>query len=135
MMSSSSTATDTDQIDPIHPGEVIIEDFIEGFGLTQNKLATAIGAPPRRINEIVQGKRGITADTAVRLAKYFGTSAELWMNLQSHYELRLERRALREQLDSIVPLQSGAQTPQTAYVTEAHTRRAGTCYCGRRPKN
>ena len=135
MMSSSSTATDTDQIDPIHPGEVIMEDFIEGFGITQNKLATAIGVPPRRINEIVHGKRGITADTAVRLAKYFGTSAELWMNLQSHYELRLERRALREQLDSIVPLQSGAQTPQTAYVTETHTRRAGTCYCGRRPKN
>ena len=135
MMSSSSTTTDTDRIDPIHPGEVLMEDFIEGFGITQNKLATAIGVPPRRINEIVHGKRGITADTAVRLAKYFGTSAELWMNLQSHYELKLEHRALREQLDSIVPLQSGAQTPQTAYVTETHTRRAGTCYCGRRPKN
>ena len=85
-----------------------MEDFIEGFGITHNKLATAIGVPPRRINEIVHGKRGITADTAVRLAKYFGTSAELWMNLQSHYELRLERRALREQLDNIVPLQSVA---------------------------
>ena len=108
MMSSSSTTTDADRIDPIHPGEVIMEDFIEGFGITQNKLATAIGVPPRRINEIVHGKRGITADTAVRLAKYFGTSAEFWMNLHSHYELRLERRALREQLDSIVPLQSGA---------------------------
>lgn len=135
MMSSSSTATDTDQIDPIHPGEVIMGDFIEEFGITQNKLATAIGVPPRRINEIVHGKRGITADTAVRLAKYFGTSAEFWMNLQSHYELKLEHRTLREQLDSIVPLQSGAQTLQTAYVTEARTRRAGTCYCGRRPKN
>ena len=85
-----------------------MEDFIEGFGITQNKLATAIAVPPRRINEIVHGKRGITADTAVRLAKYFGTSAEFWMNLQSHYELRLERRALREQLDNIVPLQSVA---------------------------
>ena len=85
-----------------------MEDFIEGFGITQNKLATAIGVLPRRINEIVHGKRGISADTAVRLAKYFGTSAELWMNLQSHYELRLERRALREQLDNIVPLQSVA---------------------------
>ena len=105
MMSSSSTTTDADRIDPIHPGEVLMEDFIKGFGITQNKLATAIGVPPRRINEIVHGKRGITADTAVRLAKYFGTSAELWMNLQSHYELRLERRALREQLDNIVPLQ------------------------------
>ena len=107
-MSSSSTTTDADRIDPIHPGEVIMEDFIEEFGITQNKLATTIGVPPRRINEIVHGKRGITADTAVRLAKYFGTSAELWMNLQSHYELRLERRALREQLESIVPLQSVA---------------------------
>ena len=107
-MSSSSTTTDADRIDPIHPGEVLMEDFIEGFGIAQNKLATAIGVPPRRINEIVHGKRGITADTAVRLAKYFGTSAELWMNLQSHYELRLERRALREQLDNIVPLQSVA---------------------------
>ena len=108
MMSSSSTATDTDQIDPIHLGEVIMEDFIEGFGLTQNKLATAIGVPPRRIDEIVHRKRGITADTAVRLAKYFGTSAEFWMNLQSHYELRLERQALREQLENIVPLHSVA---------------------------
>ena len=85
-----------------------MEDFIKGFGITQSKVAAAIGVPSRRINEIVHGKRGITADTAVRLAKYFGTSAELWMNLQSHYELRLERRALREQLDSIVPLQSVA---------------------------
>ena len=107
-MSSSSATTDADRIDPIHSGEGLMEDFIEGFGITQNKLATAIGVPPRRINEIVHGKRGITADTAVRLAKYFGTSAELWMNLQSHYELRLERRALREQLDNIEPLQSVA---------------------------
>ena len=63
--------TTTDKIEPIHPGEVLMEDFIQGFGLTQNKLAVSIGVPPRRINEIVHGKRGITADTAVRLAKYF----------------------------------------------------------------
>ena len=100
-----TTTESVDRLEPIHPGEVLMEDFIEGFGITQNQLATAIGVPPRRINEIVHGKRGITADTAVRLAKYFGTSAEFWMNLQSHYELRLERRALREQLDNIVPLQ------------------------------
>ena len=100
--------TTTDKIAPIHPGEILMEDFIKGFGITQSKVAAAIGVPSRRINEIVHGKRGITADTAVRLAKYFGTSAELWMNLQSHYELRLERRALREQLESIVPLQSVA---------------------------
>ena len=104
MMLNSSTTTD--RIEPIHPGEILMEDFIEGFGITQNKLAVAIGVPPRRINEIVHGKRAISADTAVRLARYFGTSAEFWMNLQSHYELRLERRALREQIEAIQPLQT-----------------------------
>ena len=76
----------------------------ELFGITQNKLAVSIGVPPRRINEIVHGKRGITADTAIRLARYFGTSEELWMNLQSNYELRLERRALRDKVAAITPL-------------------------------
>ena len=103
-MSSSSTTTETDLIEPIHPGEILMEDFIDGFGITQNKLAVSIGVPPRRINEIVHGKRGITADTAIRLAKYFGTSEELWMNLQSNYELRLERRALRDKVAAITPL-------------------------------
>lgn len=105
-MSNSSMTTEAELIEPIHPGEVLMEDFIEGFGITQNKLAVSIGVPPRRINEIVHGKRGITADTAIRLAKYFGTSEELWMNLQSNYELRLERRTLRDQIDSIAPLQT-----------------------------
>ena len=67
-----------------------MEDSIEGFGITQNKLAVSIGVSPRRINETVHGKREITADTAIRLARFFGTSEELWMNLQSNYELRLE---------------------------------------------
>lgn len=104
-MSNSSTTTEVDRIEPIHPGEILMEDFIQGFGITQNKLAVAIGVPPRRINEIVHGKRGITADTAIRLARYFGTSEELWMNLQSHYELRVERRALEQTVASITPLQ------------------------------
>ena len=103
-MSNSSTTTKADLIDPIHPGEILMEDFIEGFGITQNKLAVSIGVPPRRINEIVHGKRGITADTAIRLARYFGTSEEIWMNLQSNFELRLERRALRDKVAAIVPL-------------------------------
>jgi addiction module HigA family antidote len=90
----------------IHPGEILMEDFIEGFGITQNKLAVSIGVPPRRINEIVHGKRGITADTAMRLAKYFGTSAEFWMNLQAHYELRTQARDLESQLALIQPLQT-----------------------------
>lgn len=104
-MSNSLITTEVDRIEPIHPGEILMEDFIQGFGITQNKLAVAIGVPPRRINEIVHGKRGITADTAIRLARYFGTSEELWMNLQSHYELRVERRALRQTVASITPLQ------------------------------
>jgi addiction module HigA family antidote len=105
-MLNLSTTTDTELIEPIHPGEILMEDFIEGFGITQNKLAVSIGVPPRRINEIVHGKRGITADTAIRLARYFGTSEEFWMNLQSHYELRIERRALREKLGAIKPLRT-----------------------------
>jgi antitoxin HigA-1 len=103
-MSNSSTITESDLIVPIHPGEILMEDFIEGFGITQNKLAVSIGVPPRRINEIVHRKRGITADTAIRLARYFGTSEEFWMNLQANYELRLERRALRDKVATITPL-------------------------------
>nr|WP_197709358.1 HigA family addiction module antitoxin [Tessaracoccus timonensis] len=91
MVSSSSTTAEADLIEPIHPGEILMEDVIEGFGVTQHKLAVSIGVPPRRINEMVHGKRGVTADTAMRLARYFGTSEEFWVNLQSNYELRLER--------------------------------------------
>ncbi|UQN29872.1 HigA family addiction module antitoxin [Brachybacterium kimchii] len=97
--------TTTDRIVPIHPGEVLMEDFIEGFGITQNKLAVSIGVPPRRINEIVHGKCGIPADTALRLAKYFGTSAEFWINLQSHYELDCGEDLAGEQIAAITPLQ------------------------------
>lgn len=81
-------------IAPIHPGEVLMEDFIEGFGITQHKLAVAIGVPPRRINEIVHGKRGITADTAMRLSRYFGTTLGFWLNLQMRYELDRAEDAL-----------------------------------------
>ena len=90
----------------IHPGEVLLEDFIEGFGITQNKLAVSIGVQPRRINEFVHGKRGITADTAMRRARYFGTSAEFSMNLQARYELRTQGRNLAAQLDCIEPLRT-----------------------------
>ena len=96
--------TTTDKIEPIHPGEVLMEDFIEGFGITQNRLAVSIGVPPRRINEIVHGKRGVTADTALRLARYFGTSAEFWINLQSHYELDRAEDEAGDQIAEITPL-------------------------------
>ena len=72
---------------PIHPGEILQTEFLEPLGLSQNRLAREIGVPPRRINEIVHGKRAITADTALRLSIFFGTTAQLWLNLQSHYEL------------------------------------------------
>jgi addiction module HigA family antidote len=81
-----------------------MEDFIKGFEITQNKLAVAIGVPPRRINEIVHGKRGITADTALRLAQYFGTSAAFWINLQSHYELDRAEDIAGDEISSISPL-------------------------------
>lgn len=97
--------TITDKIAPIHPGEVLLEDFIEGFGITQNRVAVAIGVPPRRINEIVHGKRGITADTAVRLARYFGTTPQFWLNLQTTYELDRVEDLKGEQVAAIQPLQ------------------------------
>lgn len=71
------------KLHPIHPGEVLCEEFLKPMSISQNRLALNIGVPPRRINEIVLGKRGITADTALRLAKFFGTSAEFWLGLQS----------------------------------------------------
>ena len=104
-MSNSLTTTEANMIEPIRPGEILLEDFINGFGITQNKLAVSIGVPPRRINEIVHGKRGITADTAIRLARYFGTSEEFWMNLQSNYELRIERRVNQDSVAAITPLE------------------------------
>ncbi|NMF31344.1 HigA family addiction module antidote protein [Corynebacterium ammoniagenes] len=91
---------------PIHPGEVVLEDFINGFEITQNKLAVSIGVPPRRINEIVHGKRGITADTALRLGKYFGVEPQFWLNLQSHFELEVAQERAEEQIASIEPLQT-----------------------------
>jgi len=81
-----------------------MEDFLEGFGLSQNKLAVAIGVPPRRINEIVHGKRRISADTALRLAKFFGTTPGFWLNLQSMYDLDISSDALGDDLDAIEPL-------------------------------
>ncbi|WP_420174360.1 HigA family addiction module antitoxin [Luteococcus sp. OSA5] len=90
---------------PIHPGEVLMEDFIEGFGITQHKLAVSIGVPPRRINEIVHGKRAITADTALRLGRYFGVEPQFWLNLQSRYELELAEERVADQVAEIKPLQ------------------------------
>ena len=91
-------------MDPIHPGEILLEEFLEPLNLSQNRLANAIGVPPRRINEIVLGKRRITADTALRMSRYFGTSERFWMNLQSRFDLELERDRIGKDLDQITPL-------------------------------
>ncbi|HUY05956.1 MAG TPA: HigA family addiction module antitoxin [Acidimicrobiales bacterium] len=89
---------------PIHPGEMLLEDFLEPLGVTQYRLAQAIGVPARRINEIVHGTRRISADTALRLSRYFGMSDGFWMNLQGHYDLEIEKDRLVETLDEIEPL-------------------------------
>jgi addiction module HigA family antidote len=81
----------TNKLPPIHPGEILWEEFMKPHSLSQNALARALNVPPRRINEIVLEKRGVTADTALRLARYFGTSAEMWTGLQADYDLRLAR--------------------------------------------
>lgn len=91
------------ELKPVHPGEVLKHDFMEPFALSSNALARAIGVTPGRINEIVRGRRGITAETALRLARYFGTDAQSWMNLQDRYELVLAKRVVADALEAIRP--------------------------------
>jgi addiction module HigA family antidote len=87
---------------PVHPGEILQGEFLEPAGITQYRLAKDISVPPRRINEIVLGKRSITADTALRLARYFGNSELFWMNLQAHYDLEVEKARLKARLSKEV---------------------------------
>lgn len=90
------------KLDPVHPGEVLLEEFLEPMGLSQNRLGLDIGVHPRRINEIVLGKRRITADTALRLARYFGNSPQFWLGLQTDYDLDVARDKLGSRLDQEV---------------------------------
>src|SRR5437762_14151546 len=97
----------TKKLPPIHPGEILREEFMKPHGLSQNALARALGVPPRRINEIVLEKRSITADTALLLARYFGTTAELWTGLQADYDLRLAHYDKQRQIErDVEPLGS-----------------------------
>jgi addiction module HigA family antidote len=98
------TATDNPIMAPVHPGEMLMEDFLEPLGISQYRLAQAIGVPARRINEIVHGSRRISADTALRLSRYFGMSDGFWLNLQAHYDLEVEKDRLGETLKGIEPL-------------------------------
>jgi addiction module HigA family antidote len=88
-----------EKLNPVYPGEVLLEEFLKPMGLSQNRLSLEIGVHPRRINEIVLGKRRITADTALRLARYFGTSPQFWMGLQNDYDLDLATDTLGDRLD------------------------------------
>ena len=89
---------------PVHPGEILLEEFLEPLGVSQYQLAKAVSVSARRINEIVHGQRRISADTALRLARYFGTSERFWINLQARYDLEVEKDRLGAALDDIRPL-------------------------------
>ena len=89
---------------PVHPGEILLEEFLVPLGVSQYQLAKAVSVPARRINEIVHGQRRISADTALRLARYFGTSERFWINLQARYDLEVEKDRLGAALDDIRPL-------------------------------
>jgi antitoxin HigA-1 len=93
---------------PVHPGEILLTEFLEPLGVSQYQLAKAVDVPARRINEIVHGQRRISADTALRLARYFGTSERFWMNLQARYDLETEKDRLGSALDGIRPLSAAS---------------------------
>jgi addiction module HigA family antidote len=86
------------KLPPVHPGEILQEEFMGPLGLSQNALARALKVPPRRVNELVHGKRSISVDTALRLARYWGTTPDFWLNLQTHYDLVLAREELAERI-------------------------------------
>lgn len=92
---------------PTHPGEILLEEFLEPMRISQYRIAKDIGVPPRRINEIVHGNRAISADSALRLARYFGTSERFWLNLQTRYDLDVEKDRLGDRLDKEVAPRAG----------------------------
>lgn len=100
----------SDRLLPVHPGEILLEDFLKPMELSQNRLALSIGVHPRRINEIVLGKRGITADTALRLAKFFGTSPDVWLGLQKDYELDVAMDEMGDRIEHEVRTYASIQT-------------------------
>jgi antitoxin HigA-1 len=99
----------TKKLPPIHPGEILQTEFLEPFGISQYRLAKEVGVPARRVNEIVHGQRAITANTALRLARYFGVSERFWTNLQSAYDLEVERDRLGDVLEKEVSVLSDAR--------------------------
>lgn len=90
------------KMNPVHPGEILLGEFLDPMNISQYRLAKDISVPARRINEIVHGKRAVTADTALRLGRFFGTSAQFWLNLQSHFDLEIQRDRIGDRLDQEV---------------------------------
>lgn len=97
-----------EKLPPIHPGEILLEEFLKPMGISQYRVAKDINVSPRRINEIVHGKRNVSADTALRLSRYFGLSERYWMNLQSRYDLELEKDRLAGRLEKEVQVYAAA---------------------------
>ena len=100
---------DEDKLDPIHPGEILLEEFLKPMEISQYRLAKDIGVPPRRINEIVHGKRGVSADTALRLERFFGLSEGFWLRLQARYDLEVEKDRLGKRLEKEVRIYTSNQ--------------------------
>jgi antitoxin HigA-1 len=103
------------ELHPVHPGEILLEEFLKPMGLSQNRLALDISVPPRRINEIVLGKRSITADTALRLARYFGNSPQFWLGLQGDYDLDVAEDALGVRLEREVQVSAMVREGRAPY--------------------
>jgi len=99
---------DEEKLDPIHPGEILLEEFLKPMEISQYRLAKDIGVPPRRINEIVHGKRGVSADTALRLERFFGLSEGFWLRLQARYDLEVEKDRLGKRLEKEVRIYTSA---------------------------
>ena len=110
---------------PVHPGEVLAEDFLEPLGLTQYRLAKDTSVPARRINEIVKGERAVSADTALRLARYFGTSDLFWLNLQARYDLEVQRDRLGKRLETEVHVFGHPAAPRSSLTSAKRRPNAG----------
>jgi len=109
----SNAAMRREKLLPVHPGENLQLEFLEPFGVSQYQLAKETSVPPRRINEVVRGQRAISADTALRLARYFGTSERFWLNLQTRYDLEVEKNRLGRRLEREVRSLTAGTTPQS----------------------
>ncbi len=121
----------TRRLEPIHPGEILEEEFMRPLGLSANALAGKIDVPVTRVSEIVRGHRGVTADTALRLARFFGTSPELWLGIQSEYDLRVARREIGDAVESIAPLKRAVTYDEPVSKPRPQLRETSGRYGGR----